>query len=347
MQQSQQKVAVLAQVNALIEADLFESADVLCSLFASSFHSPGFFELIEIQGDICMKRRETRRALSYYLEASELTKGAADTLHLKISQCHLELRDTAAALRELRKVSSKNRSAKTLLTLGHLYRMSGARELALAAYLDALRLLPFCTEVLEHVLHLGVDGAVLLAVVEKSSTGSASWPSLLARAMLYRRDCDFSRCLETLKTLQSQCPNNAYVLSLHGACLAQLEMADLALGMYQRVRAASPLYVGALDEHAYLLFGMKSGDAELNKLAIDAMALFECGQGKPWAVAALCCERRGDPDKALTFIDNVSLLLVLRDLLVHLIPSIGNPRKPAACFLLSSERPSTAESRAQ
>jgi tetratricopeptide (TPR) repeat protein len=61
-----------------------------------------------------------------------------------------------------------------------------------------------------------------------------------------------------------------------------------------------------MDVYGYLLFSSATGETELNKLAVDLMG-FETTpvqRSQAWAVAALYSERKGDPEKAMLFIEN-------------------------------------------
>ena len=58
-----------------------------------------------------------------------------------------------------------------------------------------------------------------------------------------------------------------------------------------------------MDTYAYLLFSGGGSEVELGKLAATLLDT-DKGGSQGWAAAALYCDRRGDSERALTFIDN-------------------------------------------
>ena len=72
---------------------------------------------------------------------------------------------------------------------------------------------------------------------------------------------------------------------------------------FQRLRDLEPQSLFAMDTYAYLLFSGGGSEMELGSLASTLLEI-DKGFSQGWAAAALYCDRRGDPERALAFIDN-------------------------------------------
>ena len=80
---------------------------------------------------------------------------------------------------------------------------------------------------------------------------------------------------------------------------------DDAYVLYKTIRRINPLYTYQMDYFGELLFH-KRDETELNKLALDMLSL---NNQSPtgWLILSLWSELKRETDKALAFVDKVSL----------------------------------------
>jgi predicted Zn-dependent protease len=91
------------------------------------------------------------------------------------------------------------------------------------------------------------------------------------------------------------------------ACAAfAAERPNDAIKYFRQIRRIDPTIIDYMDLFGFLL--MKEGDdAELNKLANEILAI-SADRPQGWLVVAQYCEMKGEAEKAIHFIDKVSIL---------------------------------------
>ena len=112
---------ILAQIDELVAGDLLHSAELLCSLYLTSTTTLNnrktngglTAKVLEKKGDILQQRDEVTAALQVYQQVDVLKKGIlhknCDEIKFKLAKCFMLLKDTTAALRELRQIPIKSR----------------------------------------------------------------------------------------------------------------------------------------------------------------------------------------------------------------------------------------------
>ena len=162
-----------AIIRGLLQDDLVESAEKICTLFMSS---PSFIgnesKLLELHGDCLFASEQFTRALGAYQQArnppsSSNTEGQqtiqivdnvdAARIQFKQCQCMVKTGDAATALREMESVPRTLRTTKMNVFLGRLYKTSGLRRHAISVLQEAMRASPFAIECAESLVSLGIS----------------------------------------------------------------------------------------------------------------------------------------------------------------------------------------------
>ncbi|KAJ1411753.1 hypothetical protein B484DRAFT_402523, partial [Ochromonadaceae sp. CCMP2298] len=332
------KTVFAREVKKLVDLKLFDSAQTLCTLFASQLCAPpplssvqagesvssSLAEVYEMLADCLLERGEVKRALQTFRQATQQRKStlgckyrhqspissAEDALlRLKECRCLVLLQDTSA-LRELEGVPAKFRDTQTHLLLGELYQAGGRRRNAAASYREVLLAAPTALEVVEKLVDLGVEAADILSTLdeafryrEEGAQGGLSqgWLHSLVAALAHKRSCDHDRSQAHMQKLTAAYPQNAYLLT-HMAQLAQeCGQAASARSLYSQVRALEPLQVGGMASYGLLL--LQEGDsAELSRLT---SAVLDCADKDPtgWLLAAMYSSLQGEGESALQLVD--------------------------------------------
>lgn len=162
-------------IKSLLDNDLADSAEKVCSLYIASNHFQGNeSKLLELHGDSLYALEQYSRALTEYHRA--LNPSQADNIDgqqrsrnirnieneldarvlFKKCQCLVKKGDTPSALRDMESIPKAFRNAKMNVFLGRLYKSSGLRRHAITVFQDAVRINPFAIECVEHLVSLGV-----------------------------------------------------------------------------------------------------------------------------------------------------------------------------------------------
>ena len=336
---------VQEKISLLLSVGCPDSAETVCSLYISMLNKyedknaaklcPIFLEL---SGDIIFKKGEYRRALAYYKQSSTRKKlgitqahrGRSNSidnsidgqLRYKECLCHIELKDFTTAIRELEAIPVQFRDLKTNMCMGKLYKNSNLKRLAISSYTLVIRETPAALEVIEALVQLGIESSELLLLLDESCKSNVDaliyndgWIQSIAVTLIQKRDYDHDKCELKLQILIKQYPKNMYLLLQMAKNSLNAEKFDDSLNFFKQIRRIDPLYIDYLDQYG-LLLAQISDETELNKLAHEILGL---SNDKPigWLLVAMYCDFKGDPEKAMQFVEKVcspSLIFLLQHL---------------------------------
>jgi tetratricopeptide (TPR) repeat protein len=183
---SSSKEQLFRRVNHLRQSNFLVSAEALISLYVSALsrESPENeivkLEALELQGDILYDQRAYKRALWIYRAAGKLTYAKGRGQHAvtsskgcnigyKMAMCHVAMKDSPSALRELESIPSKYRDARINMMLGSLYQSLKAKNRAVGAYKSVISQSPFAIEAIDHLISLGVDVNEVTNILDEAS----------------------------------------------------------------------------------------------------------------------------------------------------------------------------------
>lgn len=263
------KRTLIAEVEKLLDLELFDSVETLCSLYVSHLVSVEFkapasesvslilSEIYELLGDALFKRNELKRALHYYRTANHRRKSAhpakfraqtvvasAEEAKLKYKECKclVELRDLSTAVKDLESIPAKLRTVQVHLLLGNLYKRTNRRRNAVLAYKEALALTPYAIGVIEHLVELGVEASEILSVLDdafryrdSASLISDGWLHSLVAALVHKRNHEHEKSFGHLQRLSATYPKNTYLLGHQTHLAIEMDMIDQALTLYKQV----------------------------------------------------------------------------------------------------------------
>jgi tetratricopeptide (TPR) repeat protein len=328
---------IRGQIEMLLGAQCFDSAEALCSLHLSSLNkvedvnaiklSPPFLELL---GDIIFRKGEFKRALSYYRQSSQQKKigngmsnrkrsnsieNAIDgQLRFKECQCHIELKDLTTAIRELEAIPLSLRNLKINMCMGKLYRSANLKRHAISCFILVIKELPSAVEAIESLVSLGIESGELLTILDNACRESSEsalyadgWLHSLSNSLILKRNYDHDKCELNLNSLLILYPKNLYLLILLGKNSMNAEKYDIAISYFKQARRIDPLAIDFMDQYGLLL--VKTADeTELNKLAHELLGL---SSEKPigWLLVAMYCDFKRDAEKALQFVEKVNTKL--------------------------------------
>jgi tetratricopeptide (TPR) repeat protein len=205
-------------IKRLIDDDLADSAEKVCSLYmASNYFQGNESKLLELHGDSLYALEQYSRALIEYqraLNPSSDNNGdgqqrarsvhnieTAEDARILFKQCLCQVKkgDAPSALRDMESIPKSLRTTKMNVFLGRLYKSSGLRRHAITVFQDALRMNPFAIECIEHLVSLGVSATDIEgllppksdnAVEEKASFQSTAIVSL-TRGLYAQQSANF------------------------------------------------------------------------------------------------------------------------------------------------------------
>ena len=147
-------------------------------------------DMYELCGDIIYKKNEIKRSLHYYRlsiqyrKSNQIFKFKNQTplyntiydikIKYKECKCLYELNEITTAIMELETIPSKYRNLSIHLLMGKLYKISNRKKNAISSYKSALMLSPLAIEIIEKLIHLGVDNNDIISVVDASVLSSTS-----------------------------------------------------------------------------------------------------------------------------------------------------------------------------
>ena len=150
-------------------------------------------DMYELCGDIIYKKNEIKRSLHYYRlsiqyrKSNQIFKFKNQTplyntiydikIKYKECKCLYELNEITTAIMELETIPSKYRNLSIHLLMGKLYKISNRKKNAISSYKSALMLSPLAIEIIEKLIHLGVDNNEIISVVDASVLSSTSLTS--------------------------------------------------------------------------------------------------------------------------------------------------------------------------
>ena len=330
-------------ISLLLSGGCSDSAETVCSLYLSmldKYEDKSSTKLcpvvLELLGDIIFKKGEYRRALAYYRQSSTRKKfGIAQAyrsrsnsidntvdgqLRYKECLCHIELKDFTTAIRELEAIPVQFRDLKTNMCMGKLYKNSNLKRHAISSFTLVVRETPSAVEVIEALVQLGMESSELLSLLDESCKSNSNaliysdgWIQSIAVTLIQKRDYDHDKCGIKLQSLIKQYPNNMYLLLQMAKNSLNAENFDDSLKIFKQIRRIDPLYIDYLDQYGLLLVQI-SDEIELNKLAHEILGL---SNDKPigWLLVAMYCDFKGDPEKAMQFVEKVCFLSLTFQLL--------------------------------
>ena len=338
------KSTLLAEVNKLVELQLYDSAETLCTLYLSHLNNVEFkprkggepisiifADVYECLGDILYKREEIKRALHYFRcsshrrrsqQASKFrTQGPVSTveearLRYKECRCQVNLHDASNVIRDLESIPPKLRDCKINMLLGEMYCKFNRKRNAAVAYKDALSSSPYSIEIIEQLVSLGVDAAEILSALDEAlrykdcgALAADGWMHTLVAALVTKRNHEHEKSLINFSKLSTIYPKNTYILTQQAQACLEADQLDQAMVLYRQVRREDPLIVRRMETFGKLLF-MREDANELSKLTddvLEAQARLPVG----WVLAAMYSATKGDAETAVSFLDKVGSISVI------------------------------------
>jgi tetratricopeptide (TPR) repeat protein len=331
-QQQQQSTStstcLVNEIKRLHGLKFFDSAEGLVSTLLASTSGPDHISALELWGDVVFDKKEYRRALQIYVQAfvnkkmvssgSTRSSGAVPIedlakLSFKCCQCHIELKEHSAALKELESIPLKYKTEEMQMCAGKLYLEGGLKRTAISAYKGVVASSPFALEAITALIDLGIEGQDLTSIIDtaakenRSGNLSVSWVKSFIEALKHKRSGDYHRCVDAFQSIPGVV-NNAYFQAHLGAAAVDCTRLDDAIHYFRTARKLSSCNVYLLDHYAYALM-VKGDNAELNKLSHSAVAMNDSKRPEGWIIVSLFCQLRGEWAKALNFIDRVCCVL--------------------------------------
>lgn len=325
------------QVEKMIKFELYESAEKLLNLYISaipnsktsdeeSFNLIIQSEMLELYADAIFEQENYRRSLNYYVQALLLRKHANPKkarpsnliqttdearIRFKECKCHIKLKDSPTALRELEIIPTRLRNPAINSYLGKLYKASNLNKQAIAVYKDILKEIPTSVEAIEALASLGESSNEITSMLVDSYRDKPvenlfdnGWLHDLVNALVNKRLCEYEKVEKKVKHLLTVFPKSTYLLTQMGSAAIDAEKYEDAFVMYKQIRRLDSLIIDGMDKFGYLLFQL--GDAtELNLLAHDVL---NSSTATPmgWIIVALFCEIQGQADKAMGFLEKAT-----------------------------------------
>lgn len=297
--------------------------EFMCSLQMSAMQEedPVYHEYLDLFADALYGKGQYRRALNYYRRALSCYAisqangkalpqwkggGANDAkevaLVMKMCKCHVELNDSSAAVKEMESVPAKLRTVDVNMTLGKLYRAANLKRLAVAAYKAVVATQPYAMEAIQWLFSLGVEHAEIEALMEGvAAAPTHAWVKRVVAALASLRVCDHAQFMVQYNVLAQNYPENVWLKAKLAWSLVQAENQSEALQVFRQIRIADPTYSEGIEMFGLLLF--ESGmSRELNLLANDMLAV-DAQRPTGWLVAALCCQLKGEHEKAKALVE--------------------------------------------
>jgi tetratricopeptide (TPR) repeat protein len=342
----QSKSNLLKEVSKLVELELNDSAEVLCSLFVSHLGntlenkqnvaervSQVYAEVYELMGDAFYLKKEIKRALFYFQSASQRKRSqqgmkyrtqnpvlTVDDARLRYKECKctVALKDYLSALKELEGVPAKFRDVKTNVLLGNLYKITNRRKSAIAAYKEALALAPTAIEIIEKLVCLGVDAAEIMTTLddgfrykEAAELVADGWLHTLVAGLVNQYKFDNAKSSACFQKLNGIYPKNVYLLSHLASVTFAAEQVDTACTLFRQVRKVDPYVIKDMECFGQALHA-KEDSGELSRLADEVLEVAP-QRGIGWVLAAMFCSAKGEAESAVEFIDKVCCALVCQN----------------------------------
>jgi anaphase-promoting complex subunit 7 len=294
----------------LLAGGLYDSAECMLSLAITQIpeESSEFVVYLEILGDVCFAKKQHMRALQYYQRAlgrrsnatsirpAEIENLAAAGVALKSSKAHLELKDSAAALRELNVIPQRFRSVEINMLLGKLYKQANSRKLAIVAYKSVLDIEPCAMEAIQHLLALGIDVHEITASFKGVDSNLSHILKQISFVVSALRSCDHAAFMVHYQQLDQYFPSSAWLLQCKARSLAYSDHIEEAIQAYRQLRRVDSTLIDGLEVFGLLLFE-KNLVSELSTLANDVLVA-DNERPTGWLLGALYCQLRGEHDKA-------------------------------------------------
>jgi len=329
-----------------MELELYDSVEILCSLYASSLSSqtqsePINFILAEAQevfADALYEKKEVKRALYYYRSASQYRKSNQTfkyrsqtpissvedaRIRYKECKCMTLLRDYSNALRDLEGIPAKFRDVKISTLLGDLYKIFNRKRNAIIAYKEVLASVPTAVEVIEKLVCLGCDAADILSTLDEAyrykdcgALVSSGWMHSLVAALVHKRNCDYEKSFTQLQKLSSLYPKNSYLLMKTGQNIQESvsRSAEEASALFLQVRQHDPHLVKGMESYGRLLYDAEDA-YELSRLVDSVLEsnknmapVAASSASVGWLLAGMYAALKGESESALQLIDKATRL---------------------------------------
>lgn len=335
------KPTLLNEIVKLVDEELYDSAEIMCSLYVSYLNSIDLKQQQQINhantetvnhmlsdmyekiGDIILKKNELKRSLHYYRLASQHRKSSqifkyrnqaqissSDDARIRYKECNclFKLRDFSTALNDLESIPAKFRDVKINILLGDLYKNANRRRNAIISYKDALIATPLAIEIIEKLVNLGVEASEITTTIEDASRYnetaqifSNGWYHNLILALVNKRNLHNDKSIQDFQKLSIIYPKNSYILLNIADLSLEINRTENTLSLYRQVRKHDGHIIYRMEDFGKLLYSIQDSQ-ELCRLVDD---LLESAPHYPvgWLLAAMYASLKGDVENVVTFID--------------------------------------------
>jgi len=226
-------------------------------------------------------------------------------LRLKMSQCYSKLKKYPSALTCLTAIHPANRTYAVHVKCGKLYEISGQRNSACQSYLEALKLMPFCTSCVSAALRLGVGKVLVKEAINAGTTchdgNHSSYVVMLdlMEALHASRRFDYESSLKYYQSLSVKFPNHRYILAKIAGMQYEQNDRRAATASFDTVRRLDKHCVDQMDKYASILY-VKQERQKLNRLANDLLHV-NADRPETWIAASFLAKINDDFQKSLDY----------------------------------------------
>ena len=220
-------------------------------------------------------------------------------VRFRLARLYDRVGDHATTHETLVAVPPKERTLGMNCLLGRKARRLQLNAEALAAYSEALRQSPYCTEAALAILDLGVPLQELIFKYTASAVAPPAWLADLFEAHAIMRRHEYKPAIVKFGALATNFPANTHLLLHLARCHVQNRRMKPAHVAFETVRKIDPFVVDSMDTFGSLLRA-EGNQTELNMLSHELLSI-SATRPEPWVVTALAADLSGFPVQATEY----------------------------------------------
>jgi len=310
----------LNKVKVLIEDELYSSAELLLSYIIFQLQNRQIkkcitYEVFSLFADCLVKKKEYKRAISYYTQSIEyIPKTGYDhiinIIKEKIGNCYYKNKDYIQAKRIFESINYLNRPLSVNISLGKISAQIGDLRNAILYYKMAIRQQPLAVEIWTEYIKYGGKIDDTLKTLFAKDIDNIKFLKDYVEATYKIYNGQLNEAKNSFEILNSKFHQNIYTLKAIADCYYRLGNNTSAYYSFAQLHSIDPLFMDQMDVYSSIMKECCNKPILVNRLADELIRISE-DRPESWVAMTHYSIMKNDLESAMSFIDRVIIINII------------------------------------